>query len=416
MLSDENVQARNIEAVISGQESGQSTQHEMNANFGIPSVIGAAGISRSEYSQVQKDIKDPHYNINQLIDYSSKEFPDRRLIMAIDDLDKRDPETIRQTLQDARNILHLNCSFILTGHPLGVLRDAYTTAGGIFDKEVELRVFSAEEGLQMIENYLEAGRINQNNKAGLKPFTNEVAKLIIQSSFGIPRVINSICDHILVEASRRKFVKIDIEELAICWRAANKSLKRNINLDFRNLLETLLSYSEGISPTDTPDEVFEKLNLDSSSDLIAKLDAAVRGDVLVNTGDHYVAHPLMMPETFLTSTQLTTHFDLRHDQQAAALDQGWRAQIENAANQARDTGLAYVRKQAPKKDIIDYLTEMSQKAAEGEKPGSPWLEVAALCEALIALIKEESIPPVPAAYTSHFLAVQSEKQRMKDEG
>jgi len=99
-----------------------------------------------------------------------------------------------------------------------------------------------------------------------------------------------------------------------------------------------------------------------------------------------------------------------------ANDQSNRAQIDNAANKARDAGLAYVRKQAPKKDIIDYLTEMSHKAAEGEKPGSPWLEVAALCDALVALIKEESVPPVPAAYAGHFSAVQSEKQRMKDEG
>ncbi len=73
--------------------------------------------------------------------------------------------------------------------------------------------------------------------------------------------------------------------------------------------------------------------------------------------------------------------------------------------------MAYVRKQAPKKDIINYLTEMSQKAAESEKPGSPWLEVAALCDALVALIKEESIPPVPAAYASHFSAVQSEMKK-----
>lgn len=107
------------------------------------------------------------------------------------------------------------------------------------------------------------------------------------------------------------------------------------------------------------------------------------------------------------------------EEQARALqvanDQSNRAQIDIAANKARDAGLAYVRKQAPKKDIVDYLTEMSQKAAEGEKPGSPWLDVAALCNALVALIQEESIPPVPAAYAGHFSAVQSEVKRMKDE-
>ncbi len=103
------------------------------------------------------------------------------------------------------------------------------------------------------------------------------------------------------------------------------------------------------------------------------------------------------------------------EEQARALqvanDQSNRAQIDKAAKQARDAGLAYVHKQAPKKDILDYLTEMSQKAADGEEPGSPWLEVAALCDALIALIKEEPVPPVPAVYVSHFSAVQSEMKK-----
>ena len=103
------------------------------------------------------------------------------------------------------------------------------------------------------------------------------------------------------------------------------------------------------------------------------------------------------------------------EEQARALqvanDQSNRAQIDNSADKARDAGLAYVRRQAPKKDIVVYLTEMSQKAAEGEKPGSPWSDVASLCNALIALIKEEPVPPVPAVYAGHFSAVQSEMKK-----
>ena len=95
----------------------------------------------------------------------------------------------------------------------------------------------------------------------------------------------------------------------------------------------------------------------------------------------------------------------------AANDQNNRIQIDNAANQARNAGLAYVRKQAPKKDILGHLADMAQKAADGEEPGSPWLEVAALCIAIAALIKGESVPPVPAAYAGHFSAVQSEMKK-----
>ncbi|MBN8580179.1 MAG: tetratricopeptide repeat protein [Anaerolineae bacterium] len=100
------------------------------------------------------------------------------------------------------------------------------------------------------------------------------------------------------------------------------------------------------------------------------------------------------------------------EEQARALqianDQSNRAQIDNAAYKARDAGLAFVRKQAPKRDVLQMLEGTSKQIKAGESAGSAWLEVAALCDALVALIREESIPPVPAAYAGHFSAVQSE--------
>ncbi len=101
------------------------------------------------------------------------------------------------------------------------------------------------------------------------------------------------------------------------------------------------------------------------------------------------------------------------DEQAAVLEQQRRAQIDNAADQVRDAGLAYARKQAPRKDVLDMLENAANQRKANEKPGSPWLEVAALCDALVALIKGEPVPPVPAAYVSHFSAVQSEIKEMK---
>jgi tetratricopeptide (TPR) repeat protein len=95
--------------------------------------------------------------------------------------------------------------------------------------------------------------------------------------------------------------------------------------------------------------------------------------------------------------------------QQAKEEQG--SPIENAANQVRDAGLAYIRKQAPKRDVLQMLEDASKKMRDGESAGSAWLEVAALCDAVVALIKEESIPSVPAAYVGHFSAVQSEMKK-----
>jgi hypothetical protein len=60
------------------------------------------------------------------------------------------------------------------------------------------------------------------------------------------------------------------------------------------------------------------------------------------------------------------------------------------------------------------LEGASKQLKDGESAGSPWLEVAALCDALVALIKEEPVPPVPGAYASHFSAVQSEMKTIHE--
>ena len=105
------------------------------------------------------------------------------------------------------------------------------------------------------------------------------------------------------------------------------------------------------------------------------------------------------------------------EEKAAFEARARRAQIDNAAGQVRDAALAYVRRQAPKRDVLGFLADSSSKMKSGEEPGSPWLEVAQLCDALVALLNEDaSLPPVPVVYASHFSAVQSEMQRMKGQG
>jgi hypothetical protein len=88
-----------------------------------------------------------------------------------------------------------------------------------------------------------------------------------------------------------------------------------------------------------------------------------------------------------------------------------RKRVDQYADQARDAGLAYFRKQAPKRDVLNMLEESAAQMKANEKSDSPWLEVAELCLAIAALIKDEPVPPVPAAYASHFSAVQSEMKK-----
>ncbi len=97
--------------------------------------------------------------------------------------------------------------------------------------------------------------------------------------------------------------------------------------------------------------------------------------------------------------------------QLAALPPEQRAQLEAAArelaDQARDAAIAARRGQAEREPLIARLQEVAAQAAEGEAPGSAWDELAAFLRAVIAVLKGEAVPPVPAAYAGHLAAIQA---------
>jgi tetratricopeptide (TPR) repeat protein len=95
------------------------------------------------------------------------------------------------------------------------------------------------------------------------------------------------------------------------------------------------------------------------------------------------------------------------EEQAAIAAAARRAQVDEAAIKARDAALAYARGQAPLRAVMDYIRQMGAQAAEGEAPGSPWLDAAALCAALAALLEGGTLAPVPETYAAHVAAVRS---------
>jgi type II secretory pathway predicted ATPase ExeA len=294
MLKDEDDEARNVDAALSGLEITTERERDLSAGVEVAG-IGGRGTYSDTTTRAFKKVENAAYHIQRLIENAARRKPDRRLIVAIDDLDKRDPEAIREALLASRSILHLECSFLLTGHPLGILRDAFSTAGGVFDKKVDLQLFTSDGLMEMMQNYLAAGRARGARVSRLAPFTEAAAHTIAGRSFGIPRVLNLTCFHLLEEAARCRMPIVDLPELQTCWQAVRDELRRGIKADLRNLLDTLQESPEGFVPSNVPDEVFIRLNVDSYPELIAKLDEAVRSDWVINVQDRYLPHPLTTP-------------------------------------------------------------------------------------------------------------------------
>jgi pyruvate/2-oxoglutarate dehydrogenase complex dihydrolipoamide acyltransferase (E2) component len=85
---------------------------------------------------------------------------------------------------------------------------------------------------------------------------------------------------------------------------------------------------------------------------------------------------------------------------------GRREQIDTLADQARDGAIAVLRGEAEREPLIEWIERVAGQAAEGEEPGSPWLELAAYLRAVVALLCGERAPEVPARYAGHVAAVR----------
>ena len=103
---------------------------------------------------------------------------------------------------------------------------------------------------------------------------------------------------------------------------------------------------------------------------------------------------------------------LSPEEKAAAKEELHQTQIVRTAESAREAVLTYLRKQAPKRDVLNFLEETAKRLKEYEPHAKNELEVAALCDALTALITNGiTNQSVPAAYVAHFDAVLTEYKK-----
>jgi hypothetical protein len=185
------------------------------------------------------------------------------------------------------------------------MRDAYSSAGGIIDHQLDLNVMDDSTLRKLIARYLAAGRCKgwvangkgrswvsrlknmfrhrwqrpiapaddskEVSEEALLPFDRRSVEEIISRSYGIPRVLNIICFNILVEAATRRIARIGMSELRVCWNACRNQLRQGIRPDLRNLLETMVQQQGGIQVDEVPDELYAKLRADTHEDLVPKI-------------------------------------------------------------------------------------------------------------------------------------------------
>jgi AAA ATPase domain len=188
----------------------------------------------------QSQIQFADLAFNGLLDRALKKYD--RVIIAIDDLDKQDPSTVRDLLLNAQGMLKGRASFILTGHPSGLSQEIFLSNRGLFDRTQQLTEIDFNTTKLMLLKYLNSVRSRPKVMTDLDaftPFTNEAADLICDRCDGSPRFLNRIGGYALGQGVERNLDVIDKIAVEQAIIKSSRDFRDQLNPQERLLIDSI---------------------------------------------------------------------------------------------------------------------------------------------------------------------------------
>jgi hypothetical protein len=277
---------------LPGDEWAQSQLHEMGLPAAQPqkertSEAGASGLFTAKISEKDRTIQKiarPVEALQQLIERARKRYPDG-VVIAIDDLDKQDPARIRRLMHDAQGTLKGQASFILTGHPIGMIGDILTTERGLFDEKIELGDLDLKTTEEMLSKYLASVRLpnhaQQNSQLlDFRPFTPKAARAFCRASIGRPRLFNRLGNTVLTTAMQQGKTTIDFALLRLGLKASELSRREHAHLaDKEERLRELLTQRGTLSDEEIRMEDLEQLGFRTFNEILPLLEKLEDADL-----------------------------------------------------------------------------------------------------------------------------------------
>ncbi|MGD1909229.1 MAG: AAA family ATPase [Leptolyngbyaceae cyanobacterium] len=250
---------------------------EISASMGLGAKTSEKDLQpvTSQYPTVSLDI---------LLERAQKKYPDG-VVIAIDDLDKRNPSEVRQMMHDAQGMLKGDAWFMLTGHPMGITGDLLTSERGLFDLQLKLDELDQPTTYKMLINYLSSARIDndctdQGNPRCVLPFTPESAATFCRVSLGKPRLFNRLGNTVLSKAADLEVDLITPEILHEGLKAAAPTLRQQAALSVQEeRVRALLMKRGEISDETITFEDLEALGVRSFSDILPLLERLEEADL-----------------------------------------------------------------------------------------------------------------------------------------
>jgi uncharacterized protein (DUF1778 family) len=268
---------------------------EVSASFGLGGKLGEKDlpITKPQY---------PTVSLDTLLERAQEKHP-QGVVIAIDDLDKQNPSVVRQLMHDAQGMLKGRAWFILTGHPMGMTGDLLTSERGLFDLQLKLDELDFPTTYQMLINYLNSARIDNDctdpkDPRSVLPFLPETAERFCKESLGKPRLFNRLGNMILSTAANLQATLITPDVLNQGLKAAKLTLREQATLDFQEeKVRALLQQRGSLSDETITIEDLEQLGFRSFSDILPILERLEQADLAhqLNQDDAKVFAPLPLP-------------------------------------------------------------------------------------------------------------------------
>lgn len=205
-LAETEAEARPIRDALSGLQVSRTQQGQVEGKIDLQffSVGGAWQKGQEQQWQLQN----VYATLVKLLDLAQNRY--NKVIIALDDLDKKEPRQAQEMLDSATDLLRRGQgkrAFLLTGRFTSILRDLSEQALGLFSERIELLRMTTADLQHIAINYLNLARPRMSN--ALTPFDEAAISHIAEYANHIPRQFNQICDKVMRRAASQGISQID---------------------------------------------------------------------------------------------------------------------------------------------------------------------------------------------------------------
>lgn len=224
-------------------------------------------------------VENPEYWVEELIARARKRYD--YVIIAIDDLDKTDPNPtefvkVREMFDGALSLLrNKGCAFILAGRTLTVAQDIYARILGIFREQILLPKLQPEELNEIAVKTMNL--VRRKSTDNTYPLQAEAMNQLIMKSGGNPRQFNRNCADVLATAIRLGIEIINQKTFQICFEEVQANVGANIDGHVRQLLYIAHKYG-GFSQDNR--KALQELNRDDFIEVLPLLEELVEKDLM----------------------------------------------------------------------------------------------------------------------------------------